>query len=342
MYNINTNINLSEELSLKLLQRLAINVPMLEVDMKKQIEVKHIIDEVINNYEITNKSTALVKGDLEEKVTLYIAHKKLEGHSKETLKGYIYFFRKFADRVNKPVNTISTVDLRMYLAEETKDNANTTANNKIEKIKAFFQWLQDEEYIISNPARKLKGVKTPKRLRDGLNIEQVLKLNEACKDHRERAIFEFFCSTGCRVSEVANIKLEHINWTERSVRIIGKGDKERRVLFDERCKFALELYIKHQRITSTDYLFVATKLPHNGMRPKSFQTIIHNIQYRAGIVQSVFPHKLRHTFATLAVNRGVNVVALQNLMGHDSPDTTQRYFRINMDTLKTEYKKMSF
>ncbi|MGL5330158.1 MAG: site-specific tyrosine recombinase/integron integrase [Peptostreptococcaceae bacterium] len=340
--NINVNSNLKEELSLKLLQRLTINLPELEINIQKQLSIKHMIDEIIDNYEVNSKCTALVKGDLEEKVGLYIANKKLEGYSIETLKGYIYFFRKFADRVNKPVSTITTVDLRIYLSEETKDNAATTANNKIEKIKAFFQWLQDEEYIMANPAKKLKGIKTPKRLRDGLNIEQVLRLNEACRDHRERAIFEFFCSTGCRVSEVANLKLDHINWSEKSVRIIGKGDKERIVLFDERCKFALELYIKNQRKSETDYLFVATKKPFNGMRPKSFQTIIHNIQYRAGIMQSVFPHRLRHTFATLSVNRGVNVVALQQLMGHESPDTTQRYFRISMDTLKNEYKKISF
>lgn len=336
------NSNLKDELSLKLLQKLTINLPELEIDIQKQLLIKHTLDEVIDNYEINSKCTALTKGDLEEKVTLYIAYKKLEGHSLETLKGYVYFFRKLADRINKPVSTITTVDLRMFLAQETKDNVPTTANNKIEKIKAFFQWLQDEEYIVSNPAKKIKGVKTPKRLREGLNVEQVLKLNNACKDHRERAIFEFFCSTGCRVSEVKNIKLSDINWNNRTVRVIGKGNKERVVLFDERCKFALELYIKNQRQSPTDYLFVATKQPFNGMGSKSYQTLIHNIQKRAGIPQSIYPHKLRHTFATLAVNRGMNVVALQQLMGHDSPETTQRYFSISMDTLKNEYKKISF
>lgn len=338
----NLNANLQEELSLKILQKLSINLQNLEVDISKQLEVKHIIDEVVNQYQVDSKCTALVTTDIEEKIGLYITYKKLEGYSIETIKNYIYFFRRFADFITKPVSMINTVDLRMFLAKETEGNAATTSNNKIEKIKSFFQWLQDEEYIMANPARKLKGIKTPKKLRDGLEIDKVLKLNEACRDYRDRAIFEFFCSTGCRVGEVRKIKLQDINWDNRSVKVLGKGSKERIVFFDERCKFALELYIKNQRHSDTDFLFVATKKPFNGMTNKSYQTIIHNIQHRAGIAQSVFPHKLRHTYATIAINRDVSVVALQHLMGHSSPETTQRYFRVNNETLKNEYKKIAY
>lgn len=338
----NLNANLQEELSLKILQKLTTNMVDLEVDMTKQLQVKHLVDEVINEYSINSKCTALTTTDIDEKVGLYITYKKLEGYSNETIKGYIYYFRKFADFVNKPVHMLNTVDLRMFLAQETSGNAATTANNKVEKLKAFFQWLQDEEYIMANPAKKLKGIKTPKKLRDGLNIEEVLRLNEACKDYRQRAIFEFFCSTGCRVGEIKKVKLSDINWSNRSVKITGKGSKERIVFFDERCKFALDLYIKNQRHSDTDYLFVATKHPYNGMVNKSYQTIIREIQERANVTTRVFPHKLRHTYANLCINRGMSVVALQQLMGHSSPETTQRYFTVTLDTLKNEYNKINF
>lgn len=337
--------NQNEELSLRLLQKLVSEFEFLELDMKKQLEIKFILDQELNNYDINTRCTSLVASDIDEKLGYYLTSKQLKGLSNKTIRNNIYFYRKLSSFIIKPVSTITVADLRLFLHQECAGNAATTLNSKVQLIQAFFQWLQDEEYIYHNPAKKLSTVKVPKRLREGLTIQEVLNLNEACRTLRDRALLELFISTGCRVGEVENITLSDIDFNEKTIRVIGKGNKQRIVFFDERCKFALNLYIAKERKGDSPYLFTTLKAPYVNLKSRGIQTVIDAIATRAGIdkqIKSVHPHKLRHTFAGFAINRGVDVVSLQNLMGHDSPSTTQKYFSVQLDTLKQEYKKMAF
>ena len=332
-------MNLKEELSTKLIGKLTLELTDLQVDIQKQLKIKHLIDEVLNKYEVTSLETALITSDIIEKARIYLATKELEGLSKTTLKNYAYFLNKFADYINKPVSTINTVDLRLFLKFSTSNNKATTINSKIQMLKSFFGWLQNEGYIISNPAAKLKTTKTPKRLRKALTLMEVEKIRESINSLREKAIFEFLLSTGCRVSEVSNLKVSDLNFRDNSAKVIGKGNKERVVFFSTKAALLIDRYLKIRK-GDNQYLFTCSKAPYAKLGVRSFQKIISNLAKKAYIDHSVFPHLLRHTFATISANKNISVVALQQLMGHESPETSQKYYELNTEVLKSEYRKV--
>ena len=215
----------NEELSLKLINMLVEELPFLEMQVQTQVNIKKKIDELLYKYEINSKSTAIVTSDILEKAKLYLACKKLEGQSESTLYHKALELKAFANYFNKPVSTITSMDLRMYIADMNEGLKPVTINNKMSKIKDFFQWLQNEEYIISNPCKKIKDIKSAKYERQPLSDEQVEIIREGLEDVRDKAIVEFFLSTGCRCSEVTNIKLTDIDWNNKTLLVIGKGNK---------------------------------------------------------------------------------------------------------------------
>ncbi|WP_176132132.1 site-specific integrase, partial [Clostridium beijerinckii] len=209
--------NLNEEASIRLLGKLTLLLPVLEQNLSLQLEVKKTIDETLYDYEVSSKCTDLVASDIEEKSAIYLACKKLEGLSQKTLDNYRLFLNKLERFFTKPCSTISTMDLRMFLAFMGKEKQATTVNGYITMLKGFFGWLQAEEYIIKNPAFKLKQTKVPRVILQPYQPENLERLREACITEREKALFELLDSTACRISELDNIKLKDINWQERSI-----------------------------------------------------------------------------------------------------------------------------
>ncbi len=202
--------NLNEEVSIRMLGKLTLLLP--ELDLKKQLEVKSVIDETLYDYDIQTKCTSLITSDIEEKAQLYIAVKRLEGLSSKTLYNYKLFLNKLNQFFTKPCSTVTTMDLRIFLSKLGKDKKQTTINSYITYLKSFFGWLQNEEYLIKNPAAKLKQTKVPKIILTGYKTENLEKLREACETEREKALFELLDSTACRISEIDNITLDNINW----------------------------------------------------------------------------------------------------------------------------------
>lgn len=335
--------NLSHEITINIIDEITKIVPYLTVDIQRQIELRNKIEEKLNDYEITSRCTDLVKGDILERAYIYLATKKLEGVSETTLYNYKLLLKTLNDCVYKPVSMITTVDLRVFLAKVYKDNQATSLNSKISMLKTFFQWLQDEGYIIQNPAKKLNMIKEPIRKREHIKQIDIEKMREQCETIREKALFEFTLSTGCRVSEISNAKIDKINWTDNSIDVIGKGDKERNVLFSTRARMFLIEYIQQREKEGifTNSLFIASKKPYRNLGSRSIERDVAEIAKRAGVSMNVFPHLFRHTFATTGVNHDVPVHVLQQLMGHSSPATTQIYYSISEDTMKQEYKKIA-
>ncbi|EES49237.1 tyrosine-type recombinase/integrase [Clostridium botulinum] len=331
--------NLNEEVSIKLIGKLTLLLPMLEVDLKKQLEIKHVIDETLYDYDVQTKCTDLVTSDIEEKATLYLACKKLEGLSPKTLNNYKLFLIKLNMYFTKPCSTIGTMDLRMFLALLGKGKQPSTVNGYITCLKNFFGWLQNEEYIIKNPAFRLKQTKVPKVVRQGYKAENLEKLREACKTEREKALFELLDSTACRISEIQNIKLPDINWHEKSIKVLGKGSKERIVYFSTRAKLALENYIK-DRSDNNNSLFISKKFKNKTIGVRSLQNIIKKIYERSGVTERVYAHKFRRTQATRLLNQGMRIEGVQGILGHTTPTTTQIYAQLSQENLKNEYRRL--
>lgn len=330
---------LSEELSIKLIGKLTLVIPNLEIDMKKQLEVKNIVDTILYDYEITNKCKELTTGDILEKAQLYIACKNLEGLSKKTLKNYFLFLEKLDMFFNKPCSTINTMDLRMFLSAYGNGKQASTVNGYITYLKNFFGWLQDEEYILKNPAKKLAFTKVPKIILEGYKPDNLEKLRASCITIKEKAFFELLESTACRISEIAGLTIDNINFSDKSMKVTGKGNKQRIVYFSTKAKLNIEKYIK-ERKGESNHLFVSDHAPYQPIKTRALQLILKNIAKRSGVDERVHCHKFRRTQATYLLNSGMSLPGVQKILGHESPETTQRYARLSDENLKNEFKRI--
>lgn len=301
-----------------------------------QLRIK--ISSVLSLYEVTPVDFSEDEADIEEKVEMFITSKKLEGLSNNTLKEYKSKLNYFGKCVHKPVKEVTTNDIRMYLGQFANTNIPSTLDTKLSTLKSFFGWLIEEELIEKDPTRKIKPIRKEKRLRGSLSIEELELVRESCKDLKERALFEFLYATGCRLDETVNINKRDLDLNDLSAKVIGKGNKQRKVYFSAKTKVHLNKYLL-SRLDTNEALFVASKQPHGRLGRRSIQKIISKLGKVSGINKNVFPHLLRHTVATLLVNNGTDIVTVQKLLGHSSPATTQVYAKANDEYVHNEYKK---
>jgi integrase/recombinase XerD len=328
-------MNCNEEFVIKAIGKLTLEF---NFDWEQQRKVRDALYYALYNFEVHTLEKALIKGDIREKIFLYLKVKKLAGYSDKTLENYNYVLEKMANFINKPVATITTNDLRMFLIIQSEGKKASTINSNTFYIKAFFSWLELEELIPKNPAKKLETTKLPKRLRKSLTVEELEKIRIACKDDRDRALVEFLFATGCRVSEVVDCNIDDLDFSSNTLRVIGKGNKERIVCFSDKAKLYIKRYLDN-REDSNSALFIGIRRPFNRLGKRAIELIIHNIAERAGFNKSVFPHLLRHTMATLGLQNGANIVTIQHLLGHTDPSTTQIYAENSIENIKHEYKQ---
>lgn len=327
-------MNCNEEFIVRAIGKLTLEYP--EID---QLKVRDLLYEALYNFQVLPIEKALVASDIEEKILLFLASKRIEGRSEKTLYNYRLILQKFSQRIIKPISTVNIMDIRVYLAATTRGLKPCTINSIMSCLKAFFTWLEYEEYIPKNPTIKLKPFKTPKRIRKSLTVEELEKLRDACKTSRERSLVEFLFSTGLRVSEVVQTNIDDLHFGDNnSLRVIGKGDKEREVYFSPKAKLYLEKYIAG-RMDNSPALFVSKRYPYSRIGARSIEKEIAKIAERAGFRKPVFPHLLRHTMATLAIQSGAKLTTIQHLLGHEDPSTTQIYAETSLDEIKHEYRQ---
>lgn len=329
--------NLNEEASVRLLGRLTLLLPVLEQNFSLQLEAKKVIDETLYDYEVQSKCTDLVASDIEEKTQIYLACKRLEGLSHKTLENYRLFLIKLDQFFTRPCGTIETMDLRMFLAVLGKNKKATTINGYITMLKGFFGWLQAEEYILKNPAFQLKQTKVPKVIQKPYRMENLEILRESCETEKEKCLFELLDSTACRIAELDEIKIDDINFEERSILVTGKGDKERIVYFSTKAKLHLKSYIGNRE---SGYLFISDKAPYQHIKVRALQLVLAKIKKRANIDERVHCHKFRRTRATILLNSGMRIEGVQEILGHTTPSTTQIYAQLSQENLKNEYKRL--
>lgn len=276
------------------------------------------------------------EGDFLTYLDIYVNSMRLEGLSEETIKNKKYTLNALNSYLEKDISKITIADLKMYILKKQSECKGNTLNSIIVTIKTFFKFLHEEGYIENNPAFKLKKVKEEKRLKKSLNEITFEQVRLACKNKRDRAIIEFAYATGVRVSELVNINISDLDFYSNSLKVIGKGNKERIVLFSEVSKYYIKQYLDERKDTNPA-LFVSNKKPYNRLSQRTVQKIFSNLKEYLGLDIPLHPHILRHTFATkLASTADITVV--QKLLGHENVNTTMIYAEINNDKINYQYK----
>lgn len=301
------------------------------------VKTKNKLSQIISPYHVQLVENDKVHPDLHEKIKLFLSSKKIEGLSKNTLDSYKLELGIFAERVKKRTNEISTADIRVFLGsfEHLKMSS---ISRKLSVLKSFFGWLTFEELLDRDPTAKLKPPKLEKRLPKALSIEELEMLREACKTNRQRALIEVLYATGCRLSEVQQLNRKDIDFNTQSCKVIGKGDKEREVYFSFKAIYHLRKYLM-TRLDDEQALFITERRPYRRLSHRGIQREIGIIAIEAKLEKKVSPHTLRHTFATLTLNNGADLVAVQHLLGHSDPSTTQGYAVLSEERKRQAHRK---
>ena len=304
------------------------------------VKLRDIIENELYNYDLQPAEYSIVPYEgIPEKIILFLTTKKLEGLSAKTLKSYTLHLNRFARIMQKRIEDITVIDIRRYLAQYSSSGVkNSTLDTEMSILRSFFNWLEAEDYIVKSPMRKIKPTKKPKRIRKALSGEEMELLRMACQNKRDKAMVEFFYSTGCRLDEVYKLNRQDIDWSKGMVNVIGKGDKERTVFLNARAKVHLWNYLESRK-DKCEALFVGSKLPFTRLGHRGYQRIFNELGERAGIIKSVHPHLMRHTTATTAVNNGASIQAVQKMLGHTDPSTTQLYADLNTEEVHISHKK---
>jgi integrase/recombinase XerD len=306
------------------------------------VKVRRIIETVMYGYDVTAKETLpAIIDNMNDMIMLYLATKKTEGLSDNSIEQYGLHLRNFADSMRRNVEDISTMDIRVYLAKYGQTvEKNTSIATRTTILRGFFNWLFNEEYITKNPMAKIKTIKVEKRIREALTKEEFEILRGGCKTLRQKALLEVLYATACRLDEVENMKITDIDWNRLQLRVIGKGNKERIVYLSAVAQVHLTKYL-HSRKDNCNALFLTERAPYKNIGDKAIQKEIKKIMKQSGLQKNVYPHLIRHTAATHLLNAGMNVTVLQEILGHESLDTTMIYGRISNSTVESEYRKCS-
>ncbi|WP_069201764.1 tyrosine-type recombinase/integrase [Bacillus niameyensis] len=306
-----------------------------------EVKLMHRLEEVLSNYEIKRKTELDIEDDTSEKVDMFLSAKQIEGLSGLTLEGYMLELRLFCKFVKKGVVQITTSDIRAYLASNKKWQPGTV-DRKLSVIKSFFGWLVEEELLLRNPSSKIKSPKKPKRLLKALTVDELEMVRESCETYRERALVEVLYSTGCRLSEIANMKISDINYQDKSATIIGKGDEERRVYLTFKALHHLNNYLNTRKEPlegDSDYVFIRERRPFNQLTGRSIQRAIDKIENRAKLSKKLTPHTFRHTKASLMMENGAELADVQHILGHKNPSTTLIYAHVSEERKRQAHKR---
>lgn len=291
-----------------------------------------------------SKYTVIVRESVETDteinlVELFLSAKRIEGCSEKSLKYYESTIMALLDGVGKGVKYIGTEDIRTYLTDyqARKQSSKVTMDNIRRILSSFFSWLEDEDHILKSPVRRIHKVKAGSSIKETYTDESLELMRDNCTDLRDLAIIDMLASTGMRVGEMVLLNRDDINFAERECVVFGKGDKERIVYFDARTKIHLQNYL-NSRVDDNPALFVSLQKPHNRLQISGIEVRLRQYGKRLGIAK-VHPHKFRRTLATAAIDKGMPIEQLQQLLGHRRIDTTLQYAMVKQSNVKIAHRK---
>ena len=292
------------------------------------------VDVVALGYEnlIQGKSNLTLKEE-------FLSAKQVEGCSERSVSYYRSTLDNLIKVLEKPFNQIETEDLRIYFSEyQKKNNASKQTIDNIRRIlSSFFTWLEDEDYILKSPVRRIHKIKTMKQVKETYSDEALERLRDNCKTIRDLALIDMLASTGMRVGELVKLNRVDVDFVNRECVVLGKGSKERVVYFDARTKLHLQNYL-NSRTDDNEALFVSLLEPHNRLEIAGVEIMLRKLG-RTLDINKVHPHKFRRTLATRAIDKGMPIEQVQKLLGHQKIDTTMEYAIVDQQNVKNSHKK---
>lgn len=290
------------------------------------------------NYEVT-ENTHKWNNTEQDFVELFLSAKRIEGCSEKSLKYYKATIVTMLKTLDKEVKYIVTDDIRGYLTEyQGKNNSSKVTIDNIRRIlSSFFSWLEDEDYILKSPVRRIHKVKTGTNIKETYSDEALELMRDNCTELRDLAMIDMLASTGMRVGEMVLLNRNDIDFNERECIVFGKGSKERVVYFDARTKIHLQNYLE-SRTDNNPALFVTLRIPHNRLKIGGIETRLREFGKKLGL-KKVHPHKFRRTLATMAIDKGMPIEQLQQLLGHRKIDTTLQYAMVKQSNVKIAHRK---
>ena len=275
----------------------------------------------------------------EEYLSMFLAAKQIEGCSARTIQYYRVTVEHMIRRIPIEIRKITTDDIREYLAEYQKMNScgKVTVDNVRRNLSSFFSWLEEEDYILKSPMRRIHKIKTKQAVKEVISDEMIEQLRDHCKCKRDLAMIDLLYSTGIRVGELVGLNRTDINFEERECVVYGKGDKERRVYFDAKSKLHLQDYLK-ERVDDNPALFVTLDAPYERLKISGVEIRVRELGRKLNM-DKIHPHKFRRTMATRAIDKGMPIEQVQKILGHSQIDTTMQYAIVNQNNVKSAHRK---
>ena len=274
-----------------------------------------------------------------EYLKMFLAAKTIEGCSKRTIQYYRVTIEKMLTVMNQPIRKITTENMRSYLSryQEWNGCSKVTVDNVRRNISSFFSWLEEENYILKSPMRRIHKIKTNQQVKEIITDEDIERLRDSCKCKRDLAMIDLLYSTGIRVGELVNLNISDVDFEARECVVFGKGGKERKVYFDAKSKLHLQAYLS-SRVDDNEALFVTLDAPHDRLKISGVEIRMRSLG-RSNNLTRIHPHKFRRTMATRAIDKGMPIEQVQKILGHSQIDTTMQYAMVNQSNVKSSHRK---
>ena len=318
-----------EEKLVKILNEMADYLNISQMKKLQETLLKHLAENEAKTEEIPNV----------EYLKMFIDAKQIEGCSERTLQYYRVTIEHMLGSIETPIRKITTDEIRGYLVDYQKVNncSTVTVDNVRRNMSSFFSWLEEEDYILKSPMRRIHKIKTKQPVKETITDKKIEKLRDNCKCVRDRAMIDLLYSTGIRVGELVGLNISDIDFEERECIVFGKGDKERRVYFDAKAKLHLQEYIE-SRTDDNPALFVTLDAPHARLKISGVEIRVRELGRKLNI-DKIHPHKFRRTMATRAIDKGMPIEQVQKILGHSQIDTTMQYAIVNQNNVKVSHRR---
>ena len=327
----------------QLINQLMTSISHIVNDANKLAKINARIESIICNYDCKPITTEIVTVNSEVKNLLnhYLVSKKISGLSENSLKLYNLYISDFISKTNKNISDMNNLDIKLYLFNY--QNIHKISNRTLESrriiICSFFNWLFNNEYISKNIAGNIEPIKYEKKHRKSMSEMDLEKIRKYVTDVRDTAIIEMLYSTGCRVTELVTLNREDVDFQSKEVKLFGKGSKHRVSFLNARAEISLKNYLA-TRTDNNPALFVSSRKPHERLSKFGIEKFIREMNKDISLTTYVTPHIFRHTTATMALNRGMNVVDVSKILGHSKLETTLEYITSNYDKIKSYHKNV--